>query len=337
MQSHQYFSHKQSYFCSACKNKSLMASGPLKNNRAERWRAFTYVRARLCVHLDMRAADPRAHQGVHHFIWLLSSMICVQPSLNHFWNSDLTLCVARSMLLIKRKLVFIFKPHHQLRLISRPSLGSTVIPCWNCFLCVWKYQLFKAIFWKCNGFHIVVESIKNARLDLRLQWLGGFETINNKLFLRWLFFLYLNLCTKATPKKDQRECLVQQKFETKKRARTSHIVKKHLQRWKWQRAPTRESHTSVTNARACKISSQLPGFTVISIHWPEWMRVIAGKMAWLSQSKLLSFQPSSRESHWHVNSRQKKRGKKKWERHLRKSHWHVNTNRGRWKRKEERW
>lgn len=96
----------------------------------------------------------------------------------------------------------------------------------------------------------------------------------------------------------------------KKRVRTSHIIKKHLQRWKWQRAPTRESHTSVTNARACKISSQLPGFTVISIHWPEWMRVIAGKMAWLSQSKLLSFQPSSRESHWHVNSRQKKEREK---------------------------
>lgn len=188
MQPHQYFSHKQSYFCPACKNKSLMANGSLKNNKAEGWRAC------MCVSVspDMWAADP-GHVSTVSSLHLIpppppspTTPPC-PPSSNHFCNSDLTLWAVRSMPLIKRKLVFIFKPHHQLRLISRPSLGSTMISCWNCFFFLLLFffvqpsSFFKAIYWKCNGFHIVVWFIKNVRPDSRLQWRGSFGAINNTI------------------------------------------------------------------------------------------------------------------------------------------------------------
>lgn len=121
MAPHQYFSHIQSYFCPACKTKSLMTNRALEKTTKGRDRVCV-LRMRLSVRPDIGAAD------LGH-VSLVSSISPhspphPQPS-NHFCNSDLTLWAVQSTLLIKRKLVFIFKLHHQLRLISGPSLGSS--------------------------------------------------------------------------------------------------------------------------------------------------------------------------------------------------------------------
>lgn len=127
-----------SYFCPACKTKSLMANGTLKNNNGES--------RRMCVsvHPDVRAAD----LGHVSTVSSISHPPPPAPSSNHFCNSDLTLWAVQSMLLIKRKLVFIFKLHHQSRLISRPSLGSS----YNDFMLKLLFcETIKAIYSECNG------------------------------------------------------------------------------------------------------------------------------------------------------------------------------------------
>lgn len=61
------------------------------------------------------------------------------------------------MLLIKRKLVFIFKTASSLETYLQALAGKCHDFMLKLLFFLCNYQVFfKAIYWKCNGFHIVV-------------------------------------------------------------------------------------------------------------------------------------------------------------------------------------
>lgn len=128
----------QSYFCPACKTKSLMANWTLKNNKGENWSMCVFV------HPDVWAADLSSH------LYLSHSNPPHLPSSNHFCNSDLTLWAVQSMLLIKRKLVFIFKLHHHSRLIAKPSLERGYNDFMLKLLFYETIKFFRAVYEECQ-------------------------------------------------------------------------------------------------------------------------------------------------------------------------------------------
>ena len=128
-----------------------MSSTTLKNNKGGSCHIF------VSVHPDIVAADPdpltmsQLYPPKTHTHTLSS---------NHIHNSDLTLWAV----LIKRKLVFIFKLLHQFRLISKSLTGTE--PQWfHAEIAVFAKQssFFKAIRSGCNGFCIVVWLIKECQ------------------------------------------------------------------------------------------------------------------------------------------------------------------------------